>query len=84
MGAHSLGRAHKENTGYTRPWTPGREEVLDNEFFRLMIENGTQFVNKVSICCVYINHSETVYQPLVYPIVYHNSTYKLHDMDPFF
>ena len=61
MGAHSLGRAHKENSGYRAPWTPGREEVLDNELFRLMIENGTQFMNKVSVCCVYINKRETVY-----------------------
>ena len=47
MGAHSLGRAHKENSGYIRPWTPGREEVLDNELYRLLVENATQFINKV-------------------------------------
>ena len=36
MGAHSLGRAHKRNSGYRFSWTPTKEHVFDNEFYQLI------------------------------------------------
>ena len=34
MGAHSLGEAKRENSGYNGSWTPNRENVFDNEFYQ--------------------------------------------------
>jgi len=37
MGAHSLGRARRGNSGYNGQWTPGRTNVFDNEFYSLLV-----------------------------------------------
>ena len=47
MGAHSLGRALKTSTGYNHAWTPGRENVLSNEFYQLLVNNASMYCNDV-------------------------------------
>ncbi|XP_057295286.1 putative ascorbate peroxidase [Hydractinia symbiolongicarpus] len=40
LGAHSLGRARVENSGYEGPWVRGRDatRILDNRYYQLMIQ----------------------------------------------
>ena len=33
LGAHTLGRARTQNTGYNFPWIAGGENDLDNRFY---------------------------------------------------
>ena len=47
MGAHSLGRARTFNTGYSGLWTPGRTELFNNEFYRLLNDASLRFINRV-------------------------------------
>ena len=51
MGAHSLGKTTKANSGYEGSWTPGRENVFDNEFHSVLETEIQFFFNKV---CFYI------------------------------
>ena len=46
MGAHSLGRARKENSGYRFSWTPTRENVFDNEYYQLIYNFAPMFKNE--------------------------------------
>ena len=39
MGAHTLGEAEKENTGYDGEWTPGEENVFDNKYYKNMMQS---------------------------------------------
>ena len=43
MGAHSLGRARRGNSGYNGQWTPGRTNVFDNEFYTTIYNDGELF-----------------------------------------
>jgi len=45
MGAHTLGGAKPERSGYNGLWTPGREFVFDNEFYCLLIAKDIVYVN---------------------------------------
>ena len=49
MGAHSLGRAKTENSGYDGSWTPDRETKFDNEMFEVLHHFPEFFENKVFI-----------------------------------
>lgn len=41
MGAHTLGRARIENSGYDGTWSaPGSEGVFDNDYYRQMLTRG--------------------------------------------
>lgn len=41
MGAHTLGRAHVENSGYEGTWSgPGSEGVFDNDYYKQMLTRG--------------------------------------------
>ena len=46
MGAHSLGRARKENSGYRFSWTPGKEHIFDNEMYQLMANFAPIYANE--------------------------------------
>ena len=48
-GAHSLGRARIENTGYDGPFTKGRERYLNNQIFRVLASNNVIFKNEVQL-----------------------------------
>ena len=47
MGAHSLGRTRKSNSGYEGSWTPTRENVFGNEFHRVLHDDIGLFHNEV-------------------------------------
>ena len=49
MGCHSLGRARRGNSGYNGLWTPGRTNVFDNEFYRLLVAPDIVYQNIVSV-----------------------------------
>lgn len=41
MGAHTLGRAQKENSGYEGTWSGKESEgVFDNDYYRQMLTRG--------------------------------------------
>jgi len=41
LGAHTLGSAHKENSGYEGSWSaPGSEAKFDNDYYRQMLTRG--------------------------------------------
>jgi len=46
MGAHSLGRARKENGGYKFSWTPTKEHIFDNEYYQLMYNFAPMYLNQ--------------------------------------
>ena len=48
MGAHSLGRARRRNSGFNGLWTPGRTNRFDNEFYQLLIAPDIVYRNTVS------------------------------------
>ena len=37
LGAHSLGRARRRNSGFGGQWTPGRLNRFDNEMYKLLL-----------------------------------------------
>jgi cytochrome c peroxidase len=47
-GAHSLGRAHTDRSGYDGPWDFS-PTVFSNEFFRLLVDEKWGW-KKVSLC----------------------------------
>ena len=58
MGAHSLGRARTENSGYNGAWTPGRENTFNNEFYQLLVDANMSFRNRVNQLfhyCIYLH-----------------------------
>ena len=61
MGAHSLGRARRGNSGYNGQWTPGRTNVFDNEFYSLLVAPDIVYQNVVS-----------EFSPFCSPITYRN------------
>lgn len=48
MGAHSLGRARRRNSGFNGLWTPGRTNRFDNEFYQLLVAPDIVYRNTVS------------------------------------
>lgn len=41
MGVHTIGRAHKENSGYEGSWTrPNSTGVFNNDYYKEMLVNG--------------------------------------------
>merc|ERR1711962_1361087 len=48
MGVHSLGGAQEKNSGYKGVWTPGRENVFDNEFHKLLDIEATLYRNQAN------------------------------------
>ena len=49
MGAHTLGGARYDYTGYNGSWTPTREAKFDNEYYTLMLEKAFIFENRVCL-----------------------------------
>lgn len=47
MGAHSLGRAQLQNSGYSGAWTPKQESTFDNEFYQILRDHASDFENVV-------------------------------------
>ena len=39
MGAHTLGEAAKDESGYDGEWTPGEENVFDNKYYQNMLRS---------------------------------------------
>ena len=60
MGAHSLGGAKLENSGYKGLWTtdpsdgsrPDNKDVFDNQFYQRLHEPFWTFTNIVSLCII--------------------------------
>jgi|FrelakmetLWP11LW_1041352.scaffolds.fasta_scaffold202626_1 hypothetical protein len=48
MGAHSIGGAHKENSGYKGTWTPTDQRVFDERYYYNMINRTNTWENIVS------------------------------------
>eukprot|EP00775_Hariotina_reticulata_P001997 gene1997-2319_t len=46
MGAHTLGKARRINSGFSGPWVPG-DNILNNRYYTEMLINGTPGPNAV-------------------------------------
>ena len=49
MGAHSLGNAHKQDSGYSGTWTTGSGAAFNNEYYQLLINSDLTFSNVVGV-----------------------------------
>lgn len=49
MGAHSLGRADRQNSGYSGTWTTDAGQLFNNEYYQLLINTDLTFNNVVSV-----------------------------------
>ena len=47
MGAHGLGGAMRNQSGYEGAWTPGRDTLFNNELYQIMHEDIDKFYNGV-------------------------------------
>ena len=47
MGAHGLGGAIRNQSGYEGAWTPGRDTLFNNELYQIMDEDIDKFYNGV-------------------------------------
>ena len=47
MGAHGLGGAMRNQSGYEGAWTPGRDTLFNNELYKIMHEDIDKFYNGV-------------------------------------
>ena len=47
MGAHGLGGAIRNQSGYEGAWTPGRDTLFNNELYQIMHEDIEKFYNGV-------------------------------------
>ena len=48
MGAHTLGGARRQNSGYIGLWIAGGQDVFDNRYYSIMTDNAITWVNQVS------------------------------------
>ena len=56
LGAHSLGSASKENSGYEGPWNPINSHSFSNTYYRMMIDpkmSWRQVVSKSTLFKLY-------------------------------
>ena len=53
MGAHTLGRAKTENSGFNGPWVKGEERIFDNNYYKVTTCN-------IKILSNYPSTAETV------------------------
>lgn len=49
MGAHALGGAKRENSGYHGNWTTGETNRFNPGFYKLMLRDSMNFSNVVSL-----------------------------------
>ena len=47
MGAHGLGGAIRNQSGYEGAWTPGRDTLFNNELYQIIDEDIDKFYNGV-------------------------------------
>ncbi len=47
LGAHTLGRALKENSGYSGPWIGGEQRVFDNNYYKVMVNTSLIWTTRV-------------------------------------
>ena len=48
MGAHSLGGAKANHSGYSGKFTPDNTKTFDNEYYQLLATNLTAYTNRAS------------------------------------
>jgi hypothetical protein len=48
LGAHTLGRAQRGNSGYEGAWVEGEGNRFDNRFYTLMLDKGVVWEKVVS------------------------------------
>jgi len=48
MGAHTLGGAHKQNSGHSGYWTKGEKTRFDEKYYSNMIDRIIEWTNVVS------------------------------------
>ncbi len=47
LGAHTLGRANKENSGYSGPWVVDELRKFDNTFYKEMFDKNLTWIPRV-------------------------------------
>ena len=57
LGAHSLGSASKENSGYEGPWNPINSHSFSNTYYRMMIDPKMSWRQVVSLCTLFYLYS---------------------------
>ncbi len=53
MGAHTLGNAHGNMSGYNGVWVEGEMTQFDNKYYQLLVDTSLTFTNTVSRIWVY-------------------------------
>ena len=53
MGAHTLGNAHGNISGYNGVWVEGEMTQFDNKYYQLLVDTSLTFTNTVSRVKVY-------------------------------
>ena len=48
MGAHTLGNAHGNISGYNGVWVEGEMTQFDNKYYQLLVDTNLTFTNTVS------------------------------------
>jgi hypothetical protein len=47
MGAHTMGEAYRENSGYLGDWVTNETLIFDENFYTLMVEKKLDWINAV-------------------------------------
>ena len=55
MGAHTLGGAEQENSGYQGAWVSGGTSHFNNKYYELILDSSLTFENVVSIFFSFYN-----------------------------
>ena len=54
MGAHSLGKASREDNGFDGVWTPGQETAFNVTYYQNMVAKNLTYQNVVTILAIII------------------------------
>ncbi len=60
LGAHNLGRANPDETGFSGAWVPGQETTFNTSFYQLMIANNLTYKNVVLY--TFIRNDASIFQ----------------------
>ena len=53
MGAHTLGNAHGNMSGYNGVWIEGEMTQFDNKYYQFLVDTSLTFTNTVSRIKIY-------------------------------